>query len=236
MQQIKHFMFYKLFIFFSCLFSFYIQKLKSIITWSFDNIWQAMWKVELSLFFFFPYHPRGAKTILVFALHGRCCQFTPMTSEDTTEAGSVHHFNGARPLDCNTEQIGRGGGAAPNDPNEFVWWNHAVVDLQTVALKHPWFHTCVINTNTLTTVKKYLWLSGCMTGRDLRVEFLYRELSSKQIRRANTNFSRHLHSDGSHLGGRLVSVVWVQNNQDLELLQAALKWLPSKFKDAKTKE
>lgn len=72
----------------------------------------------------------------MFALHGQCCQFTPMTSEDTTEAGSVHHFNGARPLDCNTEQVSRGG-AALNDPNEFAWCNHAVVDLQTVALKHP---------------------------------------------------------------------------------------------------
>lgn len=27
-----------------------------------------------------------------------------MTSEDTTEAGSVYHFNAARPRDCNTEQ------------------------------------------------------------------------------------------------------------------------------------
>lgn len=59
-----------------------------------------------------------------------------MTSEDTTEAGSVHHFNGARTLDCHTEQVSRVG-ATQNDPNGFVCCYHAVVDLQTVALKHP---------------------------------------------------------------------------------------------------
>lgn len=46
-----------------------------------------------------------------------------------TEAGSVHHFNAARFLDRNTEQASPEG-AASNDPNEFVWRDRAVADLQ----------------------------------------------------------------------------------------------------------
>lgn len=50
MQQIKHFLFYKLFIFlFMSLFLLY-SKTKTHHYMSFDSIWQAMWKVELSLF------------------------------------------------------------------------------------------------------------------------------------------------------------------------------------------
>lgn len=37
-------------------------------------------------------------------------------------------------------------GAALSHSNEFVCCHHAVVDLNAQALRHPWFHTCVINT------------------------------------------------------------------------------------------
>lgn len=38
------------------------------------------------------------------------------------------------------------------------------------------------------------------------------KLKTKPEGSVNTNFSRHLYSDGSHLGGRRASLVWVQNN------------------------
>lgn len=171
-----------------------------------------MWKVELSLFFI-----EGCKkTILVFALHGQCCQFTPMTSEDTTEAGSVHHLNGAWPVHCNTEHVSRGE-AALNDPDKFVWCNCAVVNVHTVALKQPWFHTCnkYKHTQLLKNTcgfKAILWLTG-ISG--LICVFCKGSVKLKTMPEGNvnTNFSCHLHSDSRHLGGSLTSVLWVQNNK-----------------------
>lgn len=54
-----------------------------------------------------------------------------------------------------------------------------VVDLHAAALKHPWFHTCEINTNTVTDGENtWLFVAGM-----------------------NTDASRHLRSDSRHLGG-----------------------------------
>lgn len=89
------------------------------------------------------------------------------------------------------------------------WWIHAAVDLQTVALKHPWFHTCVINTNTLTTVKKYLWLLG--------IESAFRKgsVKLKQSQRAMLTLTFHVTfiRTAAILAGGLVSV---QKNNHLK--------------------
>lgn len=62
---------------------------------------------------------RGAETMLVFALHGWCCRFTPVTSRATTE-GSASHFNGTQPLNRDTGHV-NSREATLNDPTDFLF-------------------------------------------------------------------------------------------------------------------
>lgn len=183
-----------------------------------------MWKVELSLFFPPSFFKGVQKQSFCLPCMAGAVNSLQWLEETRLRQVLCITSTALDPLDCKTEPVSRGG-AAPNDPNmSFVWRDRAVVDLQTEALKHPWFHTCVINTNTLTTVQNDLWFQAAwLVGGSRDWIFVFRK-DSVQLKKTmlegkvNANFSRHLRSDSSRLRGRLVLVVWVQNhNKDFTL-------------------